>query len=170
VGSASESSQALAFRCRIVLAAAEGRSSTEIAAGLGCNPSTVAGGGAGSRGAALTGSTTSRGRQAAFDQRRRRRGVIARRSSSSRPMRRTGRRRFDGAATGMSQSAVSRIWRAFGLKPHQLETFKLSPDPQFIDKVRDIVGLYSILRGRGRLVRRREVADPGARPLAPICR
>ena len=46
------------------------------------------------------------------------------------------------AATGMSQTAVSRIWRAFALKPHQIETFKLSPDPQFIDKVRDIVGLY----------------------------
>ena len=46
------------------------------------------------------------------------------------------------AATGMSQTAVSRIWRAFGLKPHQTEAFKLSPDPQFIDKVRDIVGLY----------------------------
>jgi transposase len=45
-------------------------------------------------------------------------------------------------ATGMSQTAVSRIWRAFGLKPQQTETFKLSPDPQFIDKVRDIVGLY----------------------------
>ena len=42
----------------------------------------------------------------------------------------------------MSQTAVSRIWRAFGLKPHQTEAFKLSPDPQFIDKVRDIVGLY----------------------------
>jgi len=45
-------------------------------------------------------------------------------------------------ATGMSQSAISRIWRAFGLKPHQTESFRLSPDPQFIDKVRDIVGLY----------------------------
>jgi transposase len=45
-------------------------------------------------------------------------------------------------ATGMSQSAVSRIWRAFALKPHQAESFKLSPDPQFIDKVRDIVALY----------------------------
>ncbi len=45
-------------------------------------------------------------------------------------------------ATGMSQSAVSRIWRAFGLKPHLTETFKLSPDPQFIEKVRDVVGLY----------------------------
>src|SRR5205807_6002644 len=37
---------------------------------------------------------------------------------------------------------ITRIWRAFGLKPHIDETFKLSPDPQFIDKVRDIVGLY----------------------------
>ena len=45
-------------------------------------------------------------------------------------------------ATGMSQSAVSRIWRAFGLKPHLVDTFKLSPDPLFVEKVRDIVGLY----------------------------
>src|ERR1700722_12082660 len=43
---------------------------------------------------------------------------------------------------GMSQSAVSRIWRAFGLKPHIVETWKLSTDPQFIEKVRDVVGLY----------------------------
>lgn len=46
------------------------------------------------------------------------------------------------SATGMSQSAVSRIWRAFGLKPHAVETWKLSTDPQFVDKVRDVVGLY----------------------------
>jgi transposase len=46
------------------------------------------------------------------------------------------------ASTGMSQSAVSRIWRAFGLKPHLVDSFKLSPDPLFIDKVRDVVGLY----------------------------
>ena len=45
-------------------------------------------------------------------------------------------------ATGMSQSAVSRIWRAFGLKPHAIETWKLSTDPQFVDKVRDVVGIY----------------------------
>ncbi len=43
---------------------------------------------------------------------------------------------------GMSQTAISRIWRAFGLKPHLVETWKLSTDPQFIDKVRDVVGLY----------------------------
>jgi transposase len=45
-------------------------------------------------------------------------------------------------ATGMSQSAISRIWRAFGLKPHLVQTWKLSKDPQFVDKVRDVVGLY----------------------------
>jgi transposase len=44
--------------------------------------------------------------------------------------------------TGLSQSSVSRIWRAFGLKPHLVETWKLSTDPQFIAKVRDVVGLY----------------------------
>ena len=46
------------------------------------------------------------------------------------------------AATGMSQSAVSRIWRAFGLKPHLTESSKLSPDPLFVEKGRDVVGLY----------------------------
>jgi transposase len=43
---------------------------------------------------------------------------------------------------GLSQSAVVRIWRAFSLQPHRTETFKLSRDPLFIEKVRDIVGLY----------------------------
>jgi hypothetical protein len=43
---------------------------------------------------------------------------------------------------GMSQSAISRIWRAFGRTPHLVDPVKLSTDPQFIDKVRDIVGLY----------------------------
>jgi transposase len=43
---------------------------------------------------------------------------------------------------GLSQSAVARIWRAFGLQPHRQETWKLSKDPQFIEKVRDVVGLY----------------------------
>ena len=44
--------------------------------------------------------------------------------------------------SGLSRSTISRIWRAFGLQPHRTETFKLSKDPLFIDKVRDIVGLY----------------------------
>lgn len=45
-------------------------------------------------------------------------------------------------AAGLSQSAISRIWRAFSLQPHRMETFKLSNDPLFVSKVRDIVGLY----------------------------
>jgi transposase len=45
-------------------------------------------------------------------------------------------------ATGMSSTAIFRIWHAFGLQPHRTDTFKLSNDPLFIDKVRDIVGLY----------------------------
>lgn len=44
--------------------------------------------------------------------------------------------------SGLSQSTISRIWRTFGLKPHQVDTFKLSKDPQFVEKVRDVVGLY----------------------------
>ena len=46
------------------------------------------------------------------------------------------------ARCGLSQTTVSRIWRAFGLPPHRTDTFKLSPDPLFVEKVRDIVGLY----------------------------
>ena len=43
---------------------------------------------------------------------------------------------------GLNQTAVHRIWRAFGLQPHRQETWKLSKDPLFIAKVRDVVGLY----------------------------
>ena len=45
-------------------------------------------------------------------------------------------------ASGLSRMTISRIWQAFGLQPHRADTFKLSPDPQLIEKVRDIVGLY----------------------------
>src|SRR6201991_4760966 len=45
-------------------------------------------------------------------------------------------------SVGLSQSAIVRIWHAFGLKPHRSETFKLSTDPYFVEKVRDVVGLY----------------------------
>jgi transposase len=45
-------------------------------------------------------------------------------------------------ATGLSHMTIARVWRAFGLQPHRTETFKLSPDPLLVEKVRDIVGLY----------------------------
>ncbi len=51
-------------------------------------------------------------------------------------------RRSMARATGVSTTTVHRIWGAFGLQPHRVETFKLSSDPMFVDKVRDIVGLY----------------------------
>lgn len=50
--------------------------------------------------------------------------------------------RMLAARTGLSQSTISRIWRAFGLKPHRSESFQLSRDPLLVEKVRDIVGLY----------------------------
>jgi putative transposase len=46
------------------------------------------------------------------------------------------------AETGLSHTTIRRIWTAFGLQPHRSETFKLSTDPLFVDKVQDIVGLY----------------------------
>jgi len=45
-------------------------------------------------------------------------------------------------ATGMSQTSISLIWRAFGLQPHRADSFKLSTDPLFVEKVKDLVGLY----------------------------
>lgn len=46
------------------------------------------------------------------------------------------------ANAGMSHTTIGRIWRTFGLKPHISESFKISPDPQLIEKIRDVVGLY----------------------------
>lgn len=46
------------------------------------------------------------------------------------------------AETGFSHTTIRRMWAAFGLQPHRSQTFKLSTDPLFVDKVRDIVGLY----------------------------
>jgi transposase len=69
------------------------------------------------------------------------------------------------SATGMSQSAVSRIWQEFGLKPHVIETWKLSTDPQFVDKVR---GCRRLVHGpageRVGSCRGRKIQDVGNRP------
>jgi len=66
-------------------------------------------------------------------------------------------------ATGHSHMTISRIWQAFGLQPHRSESFKLSPDPLLVPKVRDIVGLVHEPAGtRGGAVRGRKVADSGA--------
>ncbi len=66
------------------------------------------------------------------------------------------------AATGKSQTAISRIWRAFGLQPHLVDTWKMSTDPLFIDKVRDVVGLYLDPPDRAMVL----AVDWGSLPLA----
>ena len=68
---------------------------------------------------------------------------------------------------GLSAATVSRIWRAFCLKPHRYKTFKLSRDPLFIEKVRDIVGLYlHPPETGGGVVRGREISDSSPGPHA----
>ena len=138
-----KSSQALAQRCRIVLGCAEGKSNQDVAAELGIWPQTVG---------------KWRNRFAA----RRLEGLVdeprpgaPRRITDERveevivktlealPADATHWSRASMAAeSGLSKSTVGRVWKAFGLKPHLVDTFKLSNDPQFIDKVRDVVGLY----------------------------
>jgi len=65
--------------------------------------------------------------------------------------------------SGISTSSVGRIWRVFGLQPHRVETFKLSTNPLFVDKVRDIVGLYLNPPDRS-CSASMKVPNPGARP------
>jgi len=138
-----KSAQALALRCRIVLAAAEGESSTEIAAGLGCSSSTVGKWRSRFAERRLDGlhDEPRPGKPRAISDHDVERVIV--KTLEETPLDATHwSTRSMAKATGMSQSAISRIWRAFGLKPHLSESFKLSPDPQFIDKVRDVVGLY----------------------------
>ena len=81
--------------------------------------------------------------------------------------RRTGALRCMAEAVGHAPSTIHRIWRAFGLQPHRSETFKLSTDPLFVEKVRDIVGLYLAPPDRALVLCVDEKsADPGARPHA----
>ncbi len=138
-----KTAQALALRCRIVLAAADRRSNQDIAAELGCHPTTVGKWRNRFAGLRLDGlhDEPRPGKPRTVGDADVERVIVKTLEES--PLDATHwSTRSMAKATGMSQSAVSRIWRAFGLKPHLVEEFKLSPDPQFIDKVRDVVGLY----------------------------
>ena len=135
--------QALALRSRIVLAAADGRSNLEIAELLAVSRPTV---------------TKWRSRFAEFrldgllDEPRpgRPRTItdeqveqVVIRTLESKPKDATHwSTRSLAAQMGMSADAVWRIWQAFGLQPHRAETFKLSTDPLFVEKIKDICGLY----------------------------
>ena len=138
-----KTSQRLAMRSRIVLAAALGESNTRIAADLG-----------------VTLPTVGKWRQRFIDLRldgladEPRPGAprtitdaqvedVVTRTLESKPKNATHWSTRGMARTlGLSQTAVSRVWRSFGLKPHLTESFKLSTDPFFVEKVRDVVGLY----------------------------
>jgi transposase len=137
------SAQALALRSRIVLEAATGAASTAVAARLGVSPQMV-------------GKWRRRFLRARLDAMvdeprsgRPRTIVDAQvedvlvRTLETMPKNATHwSTRSMAAESGLSREAVGRIWRAFGLQPHRVETWKLSKDPLFIDKVRDVVGLY----------------------------
>jgi transposase len=137
------SSQALALRCRIVLACAEGLSNVEVGQRLGVHPVTAA---------KWRTRFAARRLEGLSDEPRpgvprsitdtQVEQVIVKTLEETPADATHWSTRSMARATGMSQTAVSRIWRAFGLKPHLAETWKLSSDPQFIDKVRDLCGLY----------------------------
>lgn len=138
-----KTAQALAMRSRIVLLAADGLSNTEIARRQGCSLPTAG---------KWRQRFVDQGLDGLLDEPRpgtpRRisdadvERVLARTLESQPEAATHWSTRQMAAATGLSQSTISRIWRAFSLEPHRSETFKLSRDPLFIDKVRDIVGLY----------------------------
>jgi len=139
-----KTAQALALRSRIVLACAEGRPNAEVAAALGVSRPTVTKWRSRFLAARLEGlgdeprpgaprTITDEQVELVITKTLEERGPGQDTHWSTRSM---------AAAAGVSQTAVSRIWRAFGLKPHLVQTWKLSTDPQFIEKVRDIVGLY----------------------------
>jgi transposase len=136
--------QALALRCRIVLAAAGGALNRDIARELKCNAVTV--GKWRTRFAAkrldglLDEPPPGQPRKITDEVVEQ---VIVTTLEAAPPDGATHwSTRSMAAKVGLNQTAISRIWRTFGLKPHRIEDFKLSTDPQFIDKVRDVVGLY----------------------------
>jgi transposase len=138
-----KTAQRLALRSRIVLAAAAGRSNTEIAADLRVTLPTVGKWRQRFLGDRLEGladeprpGAPRRLTDAQVEE-------VITRTLESKPQNATHwSTRGMAEAAGLSQSAVVRIWHAFGLQPHKSEAFKLSGDPFFVEKVRDVVGLY----------------------------
>ena len=138
-----KSAQAIALRARIVLACAEGGNNGEVAKKLH-----------------VTGATVGKWRErfrvnrlpALLDEPRpgaprsitddQIENVITRTLESMPSHSTHWSTRLMAHKTGLSQTAIVRIWHAFGLQPHRVQNFKLSQDPQFVEKVRDIVGLY----------------------------
>ncbi|MGO9971342.1 MAG: IS630 family transposase [Solirubrobacteraceae bacterium] len=139
-----ESAQGLALRSRIVLACAVGESNAGVAERLGVSVPTVRkwrGRFAADRLDGLVDEPRPGRPRTVLDDKVE--GVIVKALESAPPDGGTHwSTRQMAAVTGVSQSTVSRVWRAFGLAPHRVEHWKLSKDPLFVEKVRDIVGVY----------------------------
>ncbi|AEH09853.1 putative transposase [Candidatus Protofrankia datiscae] len=139
-----KTAQALALRSRIVLACADGGTNSGVAAELGITRGTVAKWRerfAVDRLEGLSDEARPGAPRKVTDAQVE--AVIARTLEEKPPNGDTHwTSRSMARASGLSQSTVSRMWRAFGLKPHLVETWKLSTDPLFVDKVRDVVGVY----------------------------
>ncbi|MEQ4608304.1 IS630 family transposase [Streptomyces cavourensis] len=135
--------QAWALRCRIILACAEGASNKDVAVRLGSTPHAVGRWRARfveHRIAGLGDMPRSGGPRTVTDERV---AALVTKTLESAPKNATHwSTRSMAKELGLSQSTVSRVWRAFGLQPHRSETFKLSTDPYFVEKVHDVVGLY----------------------------
>ena len=138
-----KSSQALAQRSRIVLGCAAGKSNKEVAAKVGVWPQTVYKWRQRFVQSGLDGLADEPrpgGPRKISDEQIE---AVVMATLQRQPVDATHWSRTSMAAeSGLSKTTVGRIWEAFGLKPHLIDTFKISSDPQFIDKVRDIVGLY----------------------------
>jgi transposase len=138
-----KSSQALAQRCRIVLGCAGGKTNQQVAAELGIWPQTVGKWRRRFLERRLEGLVDEPrpGAPRKITDEQVEQVVVA--TLERTPAGATHWSRTSMAAeSGLSKSSVGRIWKAFRLRPHQVDTFKLSNDPQFIDKVRDVAGLY----------------------------
>src|SRR5512133_2962384 len=137
------SGQALALFCRIVLACASGASNAEVAARLGISRPTVTKWRSRFVGRRLEGLADEPrpGAARTITDEQVEQVLVATLETTPADATHWSTRSL-ARQLGMSQSAISRIWRAFGLKPHLVDTFKLSTDLQFVEKVRDVVGLY----------------------------
>jgi transposase len=138
-----KSSQALALRSKIVLACARGLDNTTVATQLGCAAATVGKWRGRFVEHRLDGLTDEQrpGRPASITAEQVEDVVVA--TLESTPANATHWSRTKMAErSGLSKSTIGRIWKAFDLKPHRAEGFKLSNDPLFVEKVYDIVGLY----------------------------
>ncbi len=138
-----KSSQALALRCRIVLACADGANNQEVAQRLGCHLATVRKWRSRFVAKRLDGLVDEDrpGRPATITIDQVEAVVVA--TIEEMPPNATHWSRASMAKkSGLSASTIGRIWRDFSLKPHLTDTFKLSTDPLFVEKVVDVVGLY----------------------------